>query len=83
MQPSRTRPIHAHRQRARRTGGLDVLDRVQLAGRPLQVEHSEVVLAHGFCGQLAHGCGRAGRPTVEKRADFAIKLGHGTGLCHG
>src|SRR3954451_16675357 len=48
MQPFGTRPIHAHGQRARRTGRLDILDRVQLAGRPLKIQHRELVLADGF-----------------------------------
>ena len=57
-----------------------VLDRVELAGRPLKIEHSEVVLADGFRRQLAQRCGGAGGPPIEKRADFGVKLGHGTAL---
>jgi hypothetical protein len=74
------RPINAHRQRARRAGCLDVLDRVQLAGHPLEIQHSEVIVAHGFRRQLAHRRGWAGRPPIEKLADLGIKLGHGTPL---
>ena len=55
-----------------------VLDRVELAGCPLKVEHSEVVLADGFRRQLGHRHGGTGAPTIEKRANFGIKLGHGT-----
>jgi hypothetical protein len=40
MQPSRMRPVQTHPQRARRAWGLDVLDRVQFAGRTLKIEHS-------------------------------------------
>jgi hypothetical protein len=83
MEPFPTRPLYAHGQRARRTGGLDVLDRVQLAGRPLKIEHSEVVIADGFRRQLAHGPGWAGRPPIEKLADFGIKLGHATSIYGG
>ena len=32
-QASRTRPVHAHGQRARRAGGLDVLDQYSSPGR--------------------------------------------------
>src|SRR6266542_5035397 len=44
------------------------------------MEHSEVVLAHGFRRQLAHRHGWAGCPPIEKLANFGIKLGHGTAL---
>jgi hypothetical protein len=80
MQPPRTRPIHAHRQRARGTWDLDVLDRVQLARRPLKLEHSEVVFADGVRRQLAHQRRRTRRPSTKQLANFKIKLGHRTAL---
>lgn len=80
MQPPRTRPIHAHGQHARRTGNLDVLDGLQLSRRPLEGEHTEIVLPNGFHRQLAHRRGRVARPPLKKLADIAISPGHAKAL---
>ena len=70
MQPSRKRPVQTHPQRARRAWGLDVLDRVQFAGRTLKIEYSKVVPAHVLRRQLLNGPSGAGRPPIEKRANL-------------
>jgi hypothetical protein len=69
MQPSRMRPIQTQPQRARRRpSGLDVLDRVQLAGPALKIEYSKVVPADILRHQLLNGPSGVSRPQIEKRA---------------
>jgi len=70
MQPSRMRPVHTHPQRARRAWGLDVLDRVQIAGPTLKIKYSTVVLAHVLRRQLLNGPGGVSRPPIQKRASL-------------
>ncbi len=78
MQDARTRPVHAHGQRALRPADLDVLDRVQLAGHTLQeVGRGEVVRADRFHRQLVDRRGRLGRRSIEQLADLGVELGHG------
>lgn len=76
MQPSRMRPVHTHPQRARRAWGLDVLDRVQFAGRTLNIEYGKVIPAHVLRRQLLNGPGGTSRPPIEKRASLGIRLSH-------
>jgi len=47
-----------------------VLDRVELAGCPLKVEHSEVVLADGFRRQLGHRHGGTGAPNDREAREL-------------
>ena len=70
MQPSRMRPVKAHLQRARRAWGLDVLDRVQFAGRTLKIEYSKVVPPHVLHRQLLNRPSGFSRPPIEKRASL-------------
>ena len=78
MQPSSTRPIHAHRQGTGRAGDRDVINRLQLARRPLKSEHAEVVLADRIRRQLVRGRRRRGRQPIKKFADLGIDLDHAT-----
>jgi len=70
MKPSRTRAVQAHPQRARRAWGLDVLDRVQFAGRTLKIEYGKVVPAHVLRCQLLNGLDGVSRPPIKKRASL-------------
>src|SRR5215210_9031062 len=76
-------PIHAYGQSARGTRYLDVFDRIQLSGRPLKIEHSEVFLADSLRRQFAQRHAGAGGPPMEKLADFGIKFVNGTAHFHG
>ena len=76
MQPSRTGPVHANRQRARWAYDLDVLDAMQRTRSPLQGEHTTVVLAYSLHAQLADGHARVDRPATKKLADIRINLDH-------
>jgi hypothetical protein len=76
MQPSRAGPVHANEQRARQAHDLDVFDAMQRTRRPLQGEHTTVVLAHSLRSQLADRHVRADRPASKKLADIRINLDH-------
>jgi hypothetical protein len=55
-----------------------MLDRVQLARRPLRSSTARSSSRTASAASSLTGLTGLGRPPIEKLADFGIKLGHGT-----